>query len=96
MCSRRMGFGVKERCPSVDELSVIARAAATPAPHLVTAAVPRDLRVDPCEEKSKETSLAVYDKGALLVVGVNLVNMTAATFYSGNAAAKFAKMCTSG
>jgi hypothetical protein len=37
----------------VDELSVIARAAATPAPHLVTAAVPRDLRIDPFAKKSR-------------------------------------------
>ena len=63
---------------------------------LLTAAVPRDLRVDPCERKSKKTSLAVCDKGALLVVfvGLYLVNMTVAIFYSGNEAAKFAEMCT--
>jgi hypothetical protein len=28
--------------------------------------------------------------------GLSLLNMTAAIFYSGNEAAKFAKMCTSG
>jgi len=49
-----MGFGVKERCSSVDELSVIAEAAATPAPHLVTAADPRDLRIDPSAKKSEQ------------------------------------------
>ena len=38
-------------------------------------------------------SLGVYDKGALVVVGAGLVSMTVATFYSGNAAAKFAKIC---
>ncbi len=41
-----------------DQLGVIAQVAATAAPRLVTAAVPRELRVDPCEKKSKETSLA--------------------------------------
>ena len=34
-----------------------AAGAATVAPCLVTAAVPRDLRVDPCEEKSKRDEL---------------------------------------
>ena len=37
-----------------DRLSVIAQVAATAAPRLVTAAVPRDLRIDPCEKKSKK------------------------------------------
>lgn len=41
-----------------DQLGVIAQVAATAAPHLVTAAVPRELRIDPCEKKSKERSLA--------------------------------------
>ena len=36
-----------------DQLGVIAQVAATAAPRLVTAAVPRELRVDPCEKKSK-------------------------------------------
>jgi hypothetical protein len=36
-----------------DQLGVIAQAAAAAAPVLVTAAVLRDLRFDPCEEKSK-------------------------------------------
>jgi len=48
-----MGVWVKERCSSVDELSVIAQPAATPAPHLVTAAVPRDLRIDPFAKESR-------------------------------------------
>lgn len=50
--------------------------AATAAPRLVTAAVPRDLRVDPCEKKSKETSLVVGEKGALIVVGAGLVGIS--------------------
>jgi hypothetical protein len=44
------GIGGKARQGSV---SVIARAAAAVVPALIIAAVPRDLRVDPCEEKSK-------------------------------------------
>ena len=41
-----------------DQLGVIAQVAAAAAPRLVTAAVPRELRVDPSEKKSEETSLA--------------------------------------
>jgi len=37
---------------------VIARAAAVVAPCLSTAAVPRDLLIDPCEEKSKRDELS--------------------------------------
>ena len=44
-------FGGKELVR--DQSGVIAHAAAVVVPHLVTAAAPRDLRVDPCEEKSK-------------------------------------------
>ena len=68
-------FGGKELVRN--QLGIICAGAATVAPCLVTAAVPRDLRVDPCERKSKETSLALCDKGALLVVVVDagLVNM---------------------
>ena len=86
-------FGGKELVR--DQSGVIAHAAAAVVPHLVTAAAPRDLRVDPCEEKSKEMSLTVCDKGTLLValVGLYLVNMTVAIFYSGNEAAKFAEIC---
>jgi len=40
-----------------EQLGVITRAAATVVPALVTAAVPRDLRVDRCEEKSKRDEL---------------------------------------
>lgn len=40
-----------------DQLGVIAQVAATAALRSVTAAVPRELRIDPCEKKSKETSL---------------------------------------
>jgi hypothetical protein len=40
-----------------DQSGVIAQVAATPAPRLVTAAVPRELRVDPCEKKSKREEL---------------------------------------
>jgi len=68
------------------------------APVLVTAAVPRDLRVDPCEEKSKRDELrrmrqrSVDGRGRRCGSGKH----GRSTFYSGNEAAKFAKMCTSG
>ena len=81
-----------------DQLGLMAQTAATVAPVLVTAAAPRDLRVDPCEGKSKrdEFSRMRQRSVAVVVLGVSLVNMTVATFYSGNEAAKFAKICTSG
>ena len=74
---------------------MIAQLAATAAPRLVTAAVPRDLRIDPVRKSRKETSLDAWRQGALVVVsvGAGLVGMMVATFYSGNAAAKFAKIC---
>ena len=40
-----------------DQLSVIAQVAAAAAPRLVTPAVPRDLRIDPYEKKSKSDEL---------------------------------------
>ncbi len=40
-----------------DRLGLIAQVAATAAPPLVTAAVPRELRIDPCEKKSKRREL---------------------------------------
>ena len=46
-----------ERSSSRDQSGVIAQVAATAAPRLVTAAEPRDLRVDPCEKKSKRDEL---------------------------------------
>jgi hypothetical protein len=71
MCSGDLGLGQRKRVLGGagvggiggkglvrDQLGVIAQMAAAAAPRLVTAAVPRDLRVDPCEKKSKETSLA--------------------------------------
>ena len=60
-----MGFGVKERCSSVDELSVIAQAAATPALHLVIAADPRDLRIDPCAKKSRKGELSRIEQRSI-------------------------------
>ena len=65
------------------------------APVLVKAAVPRDLRVDPCEEKSKrdEFSRMRQRSVAVVLLGVYLVNMTVAIFYSGNEAAKFPEIC---
>jgi hypothetical protein len=66
-----------------DQLDVVAQAAA--AAVLVTAPMPRDLRDDPCEEKSKRDALAVEDKGALMLVfvGVDLVNIAVPPFTPG-------------
>jgi len=48
-----------------DRLGVIAKGAATAAPPLVTAAVPRELRIDPCEKKSKRREFARWREGVL-------------------------------
>ena len=55
MCSgRNGGWGNLEGKALVrDQLGVIAQVAAAVAPPLVTAAVPRELRIDPSEKKSK-------------------------------------------
>ena len=59
MCSGRNGVGgIGGKGLVRDQLDVIAQVAAAAAPRVVTAAVPRDLRVDPCEKSRKETSLA--------------------------------------
>ena len=89
-------FGGKELVRN--QLGIICAGAATVAPCLVTAAVPRDLRVDPCEEKSKRDEFSRIRQRSVdaRVVAVYLVNMTVAIFYSGNEAPKFAEMCTSG
>jgi len=57
------GLGVKVLFR--DRLGLIAQVAATAAPPLVTAAVPRELRIDPCEKKSKRRELARWREGAL-------------------------------
>ena len=49
-----LGWGKGARQGS---LGVMAQVAAAAAPRLVTAAVPRDLRIDPCEKKSKRDEL---------------------------------------
>jgi hypothetical protein len=58
-----------------DQSGVIAQVAATAVPRLVTAAEPRELRVDPCEKKWKETSLGLCDRGAWIVVSAGLLNI---------------------
>ena len=58
MCSgRNGGRGNRGKVLVRDQSGVIAQVAATAAPRLVTAAVPRELRVDPCEKKSKREEL---------------------------------------
>ena len=73
-----------------DRLGVVAQAAASAAPPLVTAAAPRDLRIDPCERKSKRDELRRV--GQRSVGGRGSRWHGRSTFYSGNAAAKFAKI----
>ena len=66
-----------------DQLGVIAQVAATAVPALVTAAVPRELRVDPCEKKSKRDELRRGDKEALMVVSAGLVGIAVPPFTPG-------------
>lgn len=47
-------------------------------------------------ESGKEVNLRAGEKGALIVMGARLVAMAVATFYSGNGAVKFAKICEFG
>lgn len=42
---------------------VITQVAATACPPLVTAAVPRELRIDPCEKKAKRREFARWREG---------------------------------
>ena len=72
---------------------MIAQAAATVVPALVTAAVPRYLRVDPCERKSKRDEPGRAGQRSVDSRERGSREHGRSTFYSGNAAAKFAKMC---
>ena len=74
-------------------LGVIKQFAAAAAPSLVTAAVPRDLRVDPCERKSKRDEPGRAGQRSVDSRERWSREHDRSTFYSGNAAAKFAKMC---
>ena len=67
--------------------------AATAAPALVTAAVPRDLRIDPCERKSKRDELRRAGQRSVGGRRRGSRKHNRSTFYSGNAAAKFATIC---
>jgi hypothetical protein len=88
MCSGGRGLGESGESARQGSLGVIVQAAATAAALLVTAAVPRELRIDPCEKKSKRDELRS-------VGGCKRGSRwhSRSTFYSGNAAAKFAKKC---
>ena len=55
------GWGVKVLVR--DRLGVIGPVAATAVPPLVTAAVPRELRIDPCEKKTKRNEFARWREG---------------------------------
>jgi hypothetical protein len=74
-----------------DWLGVIAQGAAAAAPRLVTAAVPHDLRIDPCEKKSKRDELRRVGQRSVEGRRRGSRRHSRSTFYSGNAAAKFAK-----
>jgi hypothetical protein len=74
-----------------DRLGVIVQVAATAAPPF-TAVVPRDLRIDPCEKKSKRDELRRAGQRGVDGRGRGSRKHSRSTFYSGNAAAKFAKM----
>jgi len=66
MCSgRNGGRGNRGKVLVRDQLGVIAQVTATAAPRLVTAAVPRELRIDPCEKKSKRREFARWREGVL-------------------------------
>ena len=94
MCSGRTGGGDGGGKVLVrDRLSVIARVAATAAPPLVTAAVPRELRIDPCEKKLKRDELTRVGQRSVGGRGRWSRKHNRSTFYSGNAAAKFATIC---
>jgi hypothetical protein len=59
MCSgRNGGRGNRGKGARQGSLGVIAQVAATAAPPLVTAALPRALRIDPCEKKSKRDEIS--------------------------------------
>jgi hypothetical protein len=65
VCSGGLGVGEKELVR--DRLGVIPQVVAT-APPWVTAAVPRDLHIDPCEKKSKRREFARWREGVLPVL----------------------------
>jgi hypothetical protein len=73
-----------------DWLGVIAQVAVTAAPW-VTAAVPRELRIDPCEKKSKGNEFARWRERAPTARWYHGHGVPISTYYSGNGGAKFAK-----
>ena len=70
---------------------MIAPVAATAVPPLVTAAVPRELRIDPCEKKSKGNEFARGREGAPTARRYHGHGVPISTYYSGNGGAKFSK-----
>ena len=88
------GVGGKELVR--DQLGVIAQVAGTAVPPLVTAAVPRELRIDPCEKKSKRDKLRRVGQRSVGGRRRGSRSHSRSTFYSGNPAAKFAKISVFG
>jgi hypothetical protein len=87
------GRGIGGKVLVSDQLGVMAQVAATAAPRLVTAAVPRDLRIDPCEKKSKRDELGRVGQRSVDSPRRRSRKHNRSTFYSGNEAAKFAGIC---
>ena len=83
------GLGVKVLVR--DRLGVIAPVAATAAPPLVTAAVPRELRIDPCEKKTKGNEFARWREGMPPGRRCHGHVVPISTYYSGNGGTKFSK-----
>jgi hypothetical protein len=92
------GLGVGEKELVRDSLSVIAQVVPRGGtPPWVTAAVPRDLHIDPCEKKSKRREFARWPEGVLPVLPVlpagryHCHGVSIAYLLLREAAAKFAK-----
>jgi hypothetical protein len=79
-----------------DQLGVIAQVAATAVPCLVTAAVPREPRIDPCEKKPKGAELRRVRQRSIDGRRRGSRWHNRSTFYSENTAAEFAKICVFG
>jgi hypothetical protein len=86
------GLGESGESARQGSLGVIVQAAATAATLLVTAAVPRELRIDPCEKKSKRDELRRVGQRSVDSRRRGSRWHSRSTFYSGNAATKFSKM----
>ncbi len=93
MCSgKNGGWGIGDSARQ-GSLGVIVQAAASAATLLVTAAVPRELRIDPCKKKSRRGELGRVEQRSVDGRSRGSRCHNRSTFYSENAAAEFAKIC---